>query len=75
MNTVCIAHGNCDYGPGMKLTELQGRLAQLGGGHRCTRNVQEASETAYASRHAHGHIKPWQMHNIARPCSCSMCCP
>jgi hypothetical protein len=43
--------------------------------HRCTRNVQEASETAYASRHAHGHIKPWQMHNIARPCSCSMCCP
>ena len=62
MNTVCIAHGNCDYGPGMKLTELQGRLAQLGGGrvrHLRIRREQKlqhqatGSEDSYAPRILH----------------------
>ena len=59
MNTVCIAHGNCDYGPGMKLTELQGHLARLGGGrvrHLRIRQEQKlqhqatGSEESYAPR-------------------------
>jgi hypothetical protein len=62
MNTVCIANGNCDYGPGMQLQELQGRLAQLGGGrvrHLRIRQEQKlqhqatGSEDSYATRILH----------------------
>ena len=62
MNIVCIVHGNCDYGPGMKLTELQGRLAQLGGGrvrHLRIRQEQKlqhqatGSEDSYAPKILH----------------------
>ena len=62
MNTVCIANGNCDYGPGMQLQELQGHLSQFQGGRVRNLRIRQkqklqhqatVSEDSYAPRILH----------------------